>query len=387
MYPTISDLLKDLFGINIPLPIQSFGFFVAISFLLAAYTLSSELRRKESQGLLNRTSRRILKGAPATPSELLFNGIIGFLLGFKIIYFFFHYDLLIDNPQQALVSGDGSFVGGIIVAAALVFWKWKEKNKEKQETPEWVEVTVTSSELVGNITIIAAGAGLLGAKIFNDLENIDAFLKDPIGETFSFSGLTMYGGLIFGAIAVIWYGKKNKIPALVLCDANAPGLMLAYGFGRIGCQVAGDGDWGIINLSSKPSWMSFLPDWFWRFDYAHNVINDGIKIPGCEGKHCYALHPPVFPTPLYESIVCILLFFFLWSIRKKFSVPGMLFSVYLLLNGIERFFIELIRVNTKYHAFGIDFTQAQLISLLLILTGSFGLIYFSRQSKLKANYE
>ena len=127
----------------------------------------------------------------------------------------------------------------------LVFLKWQEKNKQKQVTPEWIEVSVNPSELVGNITIIAAAAGLLGAKIFNDLENIDSFIKDPIGETFSFSGLTMYGGLIFGAIAVIWYGRKNKIPALVLCDANAPGLMLAYGFGRIGCQVAGDGDWGI----------------------------------------------------------------------------------------------------------------------------------------------
>ncbi len=381
MYPTISDLLKDLFGINLRLPIQSFGFFVAISFLLAAYTLSSELKRKESLGLLRPTSRKVLRGAPATSSELIFSVIIGFLLGFKLIYFAFHYSELIDDPQQALLSGIGSFPGGIVAAALFAFLKWREKNKEKLETPEWVDVSVRPHELVGNITILAAVAGLLGAKIFNDFENIDSFLSDPIGETFSLSGLTMYGGLIFGAVALIWYGRKNNIPALVMCDANAPGLMLAYGFGRIGCQMAGDGDWGINNLAPKPSWMSFLPDWFWKYNYPHNVNNIGIKIPDCTGRHCSILDPPVFPTPLYECITCIALFFVLWSIRKKFSVPGMLFSIYILMNGIERFFIELIRVNTKYHAFGIDFTQAQLISLILIILGTTGIIYFSKRNK------
>lgn len=382
MYPTISDLLQDLFGFYFPLPVQTFGFFVAISFLLAAYTLSLELKRKEASGLLKPNTKRILKGAPATTSELITNGIIGFLVGFKIIYFVFHYSELIDNPQEAILSGKGSILGGLAICALLVYLKWQEKNKQKKATPEWVNETVTPSELVGNITIIAAASGLLGAKIFNDLENFDSFLRDPIGETLSFSGLTMYGGLIFGTIAVIWYGKRNNVPALHLSDAAAPGLMLAYGVGRIGCQVAGDGDWGITNLTDKPSWMSFLPDWFWRYNYPHNVINDGIPIPGCVGKHCFALHPPVFPTPLYESIACILLFFVLWNVRKRITAPGALFSLYLLINGIERFFIELIRVNTKYHLAGIDFTQAQLISLLLILTGSFGLFYFTRNQNL-----
>ena len=110
-----------------------------------------------------------------------------------------------------------------------------------------------------------------------------------------------------------------------------------------------------------------------------------LPIPGCIGRHCYALNPPVFPTPLYESITCILLFFVLWKMRKMFITPGKLFSVYILMNGIERFFIELIRVNTKYHAFGIAFTQAQLISLLLIITGSFGYFTFSNRKTINSN--
>jgi phosphatidylglycerol---prolipoprotein diacylglyceryl transferase len=91
----------------------------------------------------------------------------------------------------------------------------------------------------------------------------------------------------------------------------------------------------------------------------------------------------VFPTPLYESIACILLFFLLWSMRKKITTAGMLFSWYLLFNGIERFFVESIRVNSKYHLAGISFSQAQLISLLLVITGISGLIYLSKQKILK----
>ncbi len=380
MYPTISDLLKDLFGINIPLPIQSFGFFVAISFLLAAYTLSLELKRKESLGLVFPSKRRILHGAPATFQEIGINASVGFLLGYKLIYFAMHYSQLVENPQQALLSTEGTLIGGIIAALIMGFWKYREKEKTKKEKPEWVEEIVAPHELVGNITMVAAVSGLLGAKIFHNLEYPEDLINDPIGSLLSFSGLTMYGGLIVGAIATIWYCRKHGIAPLHICDATAAGLMLAYGFGRIGCQVAGDGDWGIVNVAAKPSWLGFLPDWFWSYNYAHNVISEGIPIPGCIGKHCFMLEQPVFPTPLYESIICIGFFILLWSIRKRFTTAGKFFSLYLLLNGVERFFIESIRVNSKYHLAGIAFTQAQLISLLLIGTGVAGLILLKDKS-------
>jgi len=379
VYPTISDLLHDLFGINIPLPIQSFGFFVAISFLLAAYTLSLELKRKERQGLLKPAMRKVLVGAPATKQEILFNALVGFLVGYKLFYFFANYSKLVDNPQQALLSTEGSFLGGILFAAALGYWKFREKNFSKKEKPEWVDETVAPHDLVGNITMIAAVSGLLGAKIFHNLEYPDELIEDPIGALLSFSGLTMYGGLIVAFFATTWYGKKHGIPVLHLCDATAAGLMLAYGFGRIGCQVAGDGDWGIVNLQPQPGWMGFLPDWFWSYNYPHNVLNEGIPIAGCIGKHCSVLAEPVFPTPLYESIICIGFFFLLWSVRKKFNVPGRFFSLYLVLNGLERFSIEAIRVNSKYHIAGLAFTQAQLISLLLLFSGIAGLIYFRKR--------
>src|SRR5689334_15718473 len=114
MYPSISDLLKDLFGINIPLPIQSFGFFVAISFLLAAYALSLELKRKESQGLLKSQTKKVLRGEPAKISELFFSGLIGFIIGYKIIYFASHYRELVADPQDSLLSTTGNFIGGFV---------------------------------------------------------------------------------------------------------------------------------------------------------------------------------------------------------------------------------------------------------------------------------
>jgi prolipoprotein diacylglyceryltransferase len=107
----------------------------------------------------------------------------------------------------------------------------------------------------------------------------------------------------------------------------------------------------------------------------------GVLIQGCEGKYCYELPNPVFPTPIYETLAALLLFGILWSIRKKIKTPGLLFSIYLIFNGMERFFIEKIRVNTVYHIGSFEITQAEIISTVLFLVGSFGVIYFSLKNK------
>lgn len=234
-------------------------------------------------------------------------------------------------------------------------------------------------QLVSNITIIAAVSGIIGAKIFHNLENLHEFREHPLEALVSFSGLTMYGGLIAGTIAVMRYGSRNGMPPLVLADATAPGLMLAYGTGRLGCQISGDGDWGIVNIHPKPDWLSWLPDWFWAYDYPHNVISAGVPIPGCEGKHCMVLPETVFPTPLYEALACILLFFVLWRFRKKLVRTGQLFFLYLIFNGVERFLIEKIRVNNKFDFLGMTVTQAEVIASALIITGIAGYIYCSKK--------
>lgn len=379
MYPTISDFIKDFFGINLPLPIQSFGFFVAIAFILAAYLLLLELKRKEKEGILTAQTKRVLIGKPATSYELVIAGIIGFVLGYKIFGIFLNYSLFASNPQFFFFSSEGNFFGGVLGAVVAAFIRFREKHKTKLDKPKWEDVTVHPYELTGNFVMLAALSGIIGAKIFHNLENIDEFVADPIGSLLSFSGLTFYGGLIIAAIVLIWYARKNKIPALVISDIAAPTILLAYAVGRIGCHVAGDGDWGIVNEMAKPEWLSFLPDWLWAYNYPHNVINEGIAIPGCVGKHCFELNPPVFPTPIYETIVGLILFAFLWGFRKKMKTVGTVFFIFLIMNGVERFFVELIRVNTKYHIFGYGITQAEIISVLLVISGVAGLVWLKKK--------
>jgi len=380
MYPNLYYAFKDLFGVDLPgfKLVNTFGFFVALSFIAAAFVLTAELKRKSKEGLLTYTDEKLVVGKPASAIELLLNFLLGFLFGYKLIGAFIERNELIDT-QSYILSLRGSWVAGIIAGLVFAFLKWQEKNKSKLAKPEEKTVRVWPQDRVGDIIIYAFIFGFIGAKIFHNLENLDDLIRDPFGSLISFSGLTFYGGLICATIAIWRYCRKNNMTPIVVADAFAPTMMIAYALGRIGCQVAGDGDWGIVNTHPKP--FNWLPDWAWAYTYPHNVIGEGVQIPGCTGQYCAQLPNAVFPTSLYEIITCLLLFAFLWSIRKKIKTPGVLTAIYLIVNGMERFFIELIRVNTKYHFFGINPTQAELIAAFLVISGIILLIYFTRQNK------
>lgn len=384
MYPNLYFAFKDLFGIEWwPLYyVNSFGFFVAIAFIVCAIVLASELRRKSKQGLFQPTEMQVMVGQPATIAELGLNFLLGFLLGYKIVALFILDRSATVDPQAFIFSTMGSWPAGIAIGLLFAGLKWWEKNKQKLAKPEKRTVRIWPHDRVGEITIIALVFGLLGAKLFDIFEHWSDFLKHPADYIFSAKGLTFYGGLICAALAIWWYAKKHKIGFWHLNDAMAPTMMLAYSMGRIGCQVSGDGDWGIENTNPKP--FSWLPDWMWSYTYPHNVNEFGdVKIPGCVGKYCNELEVGVYPTPLYEIIACFLLFLLLWSLRKKLKVPGTLFALYLMLNGLERFFIEKIRVNEPLNLFGFHPTQAEVISTLLFLTGLGIWIYLAKKAKQK----
>lgn len=386
MFPRLSDMIEYLFGVNIQLPVQTYGFFVALAFLVGGLLLYAELSRKEKAGHIPPQLRTVVKGKAPTLSEYLFTGGLFFLVGFKIIGLLLNYDEFMQSPQDYLLSFRGSFFGGMLSGGLMVYLDYRQAQRERLEKPVKKQVTVHPKQLTNNIILVAAVSGIFGAKLFDVVEHLDDFFRDPLGVLFSFSGLSFYGGLIVAAFAVGYYGERNKIKWPVMADAVAPALMLAYAVGRIGCQLSGDGCWGIPNPEPKPGWLAFAPDWMWSFTYPHNVIKEGVLIHSCKGDFCYELAQPVFPTPFYETVICTVFFGVLWSLRKIIIIPGMLFSIYLILNGIERFFIEFVRVNIQYSFMGIKATQAQFIAVMLVLAGIAGLFYFYRTEK-KANNE
>jgi phosphatidylglycerol---prolipoprotein diacylglyceryl transferase len=383
MYPNLYFAFKDLFGVDwSPLRfVNSFGFFVAIAFIVAAIFLTMELRRKSKQGLLHPTEMQVMVGQPATISELLLNFLLGFLLGYKIIALFIMDNSATEDPQAFIFSTIGSWPAGIGLGLLFAGLKWYEKNKQKLPKPEKRTVRIWPHDRVGEIIILGLIFGLLGAKLFDIFENWSDFLTRPSDYIFSAEGLTFYGGLICAALAIWVYAKKYKIGFWHLNDAAAPTLMIAYAVGRIGCQVSGDGDWGIVNTRPKP--FTWLPDWMWAYKYPNNVarMDQNNPIPGCEGKFCFELPQPVFPTPFYETVICLILFFVIWSLRKKLKIPGTLFALYLMLNGLERFFIEKIRVNNRIDSLLFRPTQAEVISTLLFLGGLVIWVVLYRKSK------
>jgi len=204
--------------------------------------------------------------------------------------------------------------------------------------------------LASTITMIALICGIVGGKLFHLFEYWDEFIKNPM-MAFSPAGLTFLGGFLLATLVVFIFIRKKKISFFLIADMNAPGLAIAYGIARIGCHLAGDGDYGVI---------SDLP---WAYSYLHGTVP---TYPGVT----------VHPTPIYELIGSILIFIVLWSVRKKTDREGKLFSYYLILTSTARFIVETIRLNPKVF---IGLTEAQLISLLLFIIGVIILFYLKKQ--------
>ena len=381
MYPYLHDFFNDVFGTNWQLPFPMFGFWVAMAFLGANYIFTIELKRKEALGLMSPVTVNKMIGEKLKPMELFTNGIIGFLLGYKGVHAFFNYEDLVANPQEFLFSAAGSTVGGLIIAAVSVYFKYRDGKKQELPQPKEVQETIHPHQYVGNMTLIAAIGGILGAKLFHNLENPHELMADPVGALLSFSGLSIFGGLIVGGISVVLYARKKNLSLVHIVDACAPGLLLAYGIGRIGCQLAGDGDWGIPNDAPMPDWLSFLPEWMWAYDYPNNI--NGVDLKTDFARMGYeSITGRAWPTPFYETVMALVLFGILWKLRTIITVPGRIFSIYLFMIGIERFFIEKIRINPDYHFFGISATQAEIISIVLMIAGIAGWFLSSRNKDL-----
>ena len=213
------------------------------------------------------------------------------------------------------------------------------------------------------IALLVIPAGVVGAKLLFIVEEWDRFLADPMRVAVSGGGLSFYGGLILGVLSMYAYLRWNRIPFLVFADAAAPGALLARGIARIGCHLAGDGDYG------PPT---SLP---WGTDYSH-----GVYPPSKALAHFPELlrafpggvvpdNVPMHPTGVYELLVSAAVFAVLWRYRAHIRPDGQMFMAYLLATGTIRFALEFLAL-TPVITFGL--TEAQLISLGLIVIGAIG---------------
>jgi phosphatidylglycerol:prolipoprotein diacylglycerol transferase len=205
------------------------------------------------------------------------------------------------------------------------------------------------------ITFAALVGGVVGARVYYLIQNYGSVKHDLLGSVFSGSGLVWYGGAIGGAIGVVGWMLWRKVFELRMFDTCATALALGYAIGRIGCQVSGDGDYGIH---------STLP---WAMGYPHGTLPTP---PGVR----------VQPTPIYETVTMCLLAYGLWQIRDRVR-PGVVFALYLSLSGLERLLVEFVRRNHEVFA---GLTSPQLESIALIAIGSVWLALMARRGGVSA---
>ena len=426
MFPDFRYLL-GYFGLEAPQWLglfKTFGLLVALSFIAAAAATASELKRKEREGIFLPEEEVITVGKKTPAWAILLQALLGFVLGAKIGGLIGHASEVMPDPLSYLFSADGSFAGGIIGALLLGGMKWRDGKKQELPEPRKMRVVIRPHERITEIVTIAAVGGFAGAKIFNAFESWEQFLQNPASILAS-SGFTFYGGLITATVALYFYARRRKWDFRQLCDATAPALILAYGIGRLGCQLAGDGDWGIMNsayitapngqleraagpdnyrqaLLGSPEfardqaanngvpiakWLpapAGLPTWAVAMNYPKNVNNIGVKLPDCTGDYCSVLPVSVFPTPVYEAIMGVGIFFLLWGLRKRIRRPLHLFGIYMILNGLERFCIEQIRVNYKYDWGALHPSQAEIIAVCLMIAGGAILLFYRPRKVLPA---
>jgi phosphatidylglycerol:prolipoprotein diacylglycerol transferase len=227
---------------------------------------------------------------------------------------------------------------GFVAAGLVIARRFRELGKP----PDWA-YEMAFAALVG---------GLVGSRLYFVIENWDDVSDDLLGNLFGGAGLVWYGGAIGGALAVCGWAYWRGIATLLLTDLASVSLALGYAIGRVGCQLSGDGDYG-------KAW-----DGPWAMAYPDGTV------PTDQTVH---------PTPIYETFVMGLVAIVLWRLRDRFRA-GILFALYLIFAGTERFLIEFLRRNAD-DALGL--TQAQLLSIVMVLVGAIWIAVVASRGQLR----
>jgi len=236
------------------------------------------------------------------------------------------------HPEIIRVGGFTISSFGLMIAICFIVGYWLIMSEAKRKNLD--------DKLISNMFLAAMIGGIVGAKILYIFENVplSEILSNPLTHLLSRGGLTFYGGFI-GALALVWaMAYRNKINMWVIGDMASPALALAYSIGRIGCLLVGD-DYGVP---------SNLP---WAMAFPKGLPPTDI---------------PVHPTQLYEIILMFIAFLFIWRIRILPRPAGWLFSIYLIIAGFERFFIEFMRSTTPSPIPHMSVAQVTAIGLIIV---------------------
>jgi phosphatidylglycerol:prolipoprotein diacylglycerol transferase len=205
-------------------------------------------------------------------------------------------------------------------------------------------------ELASSMVLWAAVGGLVGSRLLSMVEDWRGFVADPLAFVFTGAGFVFYGGLIGGFATVSVFIWRHGLPWLQVADAIAPGIAIGQSIGRIGCLLAGDGDWGTPTT---------LP---WAMRYPNAIIGWDAWVR----ENGLPADVRVHPAPIYETLAYGAVFALLWAIRRD-RPDGIIIWWYLVLSGAVRFLVEFVRINPPI---ALGLTEAQWVSLILIALGS-----------------
>ena len=240
------------------------------------------------------------------------------------------------------------------------------------------------ADALGIVALVTL-AGIAGAKTWHELQNVHELAASwrqimlptwhhPADILFGFlhwfqAGFAWFGGLLAGIAMLLWQGRiarfagplegtqGPRLGGIRMLDLAAPAAAIGYGVGRIGCLTSGDGDYGINTT---------LP---WGVHMKFNAL-----VPP---------NPPdalVQPTPIYELLYALVIFWILWQLGKKYKPVGWLTGLYLVLSGIGRFLVEFVRINPKLY-FGHTMSNAQVAALGSSLVGILVMLWAIKANK------
>lgn len=239
---------------------------------------------------------------------------------------------------------------GLMVASAMVcaYFLLRADIQRRGLAPDKASASAMAEAFIA----VPCLCGIIGAKLYHELQSPGEFFAHPLQLIFSQYGFAWFGGLIAGFSAYVGLSRMRKIPVLEMLDAGSPAAALGYAVGRIGCLLSGDGDYG--TPTSLP----------WGMSFPNGLVPTTAK---------------VHPTPIYEFLAASLIAWLLWRLGKKQIAArmsgagvsqlriGAVFAAYLILTGLERFLIEFIRINPRSF---LAMSNAQTAGLLSTILGA-----------------